>query len=138
MKRIINTPHNRITFINDDSSAPSPNLPVSAELAKIIEHTVNITKLRININSSTGGNHSIRSFHYHGMAVDINLIDGKRVDDISNQTNVRNFQSVLAQHPKIAECFGPFINIRKRGLLVEKKPAMRLTHLNHLHISSQG
>jgi hypothetical protein len=138
MKRKINPLNNKITFINDDPKAPSPNLVVSEKLAQLIEGAVNTTQLSININSTTGGKHSTKSFHYHGMAVDINLIAGMRVDDIKNANNVRRFQSIIAASPVVAECFGPFINSRKQGTNVTLKPNLRASHLDHLHISSQG
>ena len=137
MKRTIFKLNGKITFINDEPTKPSPNLPVSKYLAKLIEDTVNITNLSININSTTGGLHSKTSFHYYGMAVDINLIDGKKINDPSNSNNVRRFQQAISQRPETGECFGPYINIRKTGKKVTKKPQMRAKHLNHLHISSQ-
>lgn len=138
MARKINNINGKISFINDDPSAPSPNLPVTDKLATLIESAVRSTEFTININSSTGGKHSTRSFHYHGMAIDINLLGGKRIDDKSNSANVQKFQNIIAANPNTAECFGPFINIRKRGSKVEQKPQVLKAHLNHLHISSQG
>jgi len=137
MKRQIFNLNGKITFINDEPSKPSPNLPVSKYLAKLIEDIVRTTNLSININSTTGGSHSKTSFHYHGMAIDINLINNKKVDDPANSADVRKFQLMASQHKDIGECFGPFINIRKRGNNISQKPQMRTKHLNHLHISSQ-
>ena len=79
MKRNILSFNGKITFINDEPKNPSPNLPVSEFLAKMIEHVVRTTNLSININSTTGGTHSKTSFHYYGMAVDINSINGKKL-----------------------------------------------------------
>lgn len=112
MKRNISSMNGKISFVNDEPQNPSPNLPVTEALASLIEDTVQQTNLSININSTTGGSHSQRSFHYHGMAVDINLITKKRIDDPGNLTDVRKFQQVISQHPDVAECYGPFINIR--------------------------
>lgn len=137
MKRNILTFNGKITFINDVPSNPSPNLPVSEHLAKMIENIVRTTGLSININSTTGGKHTRTSFHYFGMAVDINLINGKRIDDPTNASNVRRVQQLLSQEQDIGECFGPFINIRKKGSKVTQKPQMKAKHFNHLHISSQ-
>lgn len=137
MKRTICTQNGIITFINDDPSKPSPNLPVSEYLAKMIENAVFMTSLSININSTSGGNHAPRSFHQFGMAVDINMINDKRIDDPSNANDVRRFQQKISLHPDVAECFGPFINIRKKGTNITKKPLMKAKHLNHFHISSQ-
>lgn len=127
----------KISFVNDEPNNPSPNLPVSEALANLIEDSVIKTNLSININSTTGGTHSPKSFHYHGMAVDINLINNKRIDDPSNAVNVQKFQQTVSQHPDVAECFGPFINIRKRGSKVTQMYHVKIKHLNHLHISSQ-
>ncbi len=137
MKRKILSFNGKITFINDEPSKPSPNLPVSEFLAKIIEHVVRTTNLSININSTTGGTHSKTSFHYYGMAIDINLINGKKIDDPTNSTNVKRAQQLLSLQADIGECFGPFINIRKKGTQIIQKPQMKAKHLNHLHISSQ-
>lgn len=137
MKRNILTFNGKITFINDEPSNPSPNLPVSESLAKMIEHVVRTTNLSININSTTGGTHSKTSFHYYGMAVDINLINVKKIDDPTNSNNVKRVQQLLSQQADIGECFGPFINIRKKGTQITQKPQMKAKHLNHLHISSQ-
>lgn len=137
MKRQIKKLNGRISFVNDDPSKPSPNLPVSEFLAKMIESTVKKTKISLNINSTTGGKHSARSFHKFGQAADINIINKKRIDDISNSKSVKRFQKIISQHTDIAECFGPFINIRKHGSKITKKRNMRIKHLNHLHISSQ-
>lgn len=138
MARKINDINGKITFINDDTKANSPNLPVSNKLANLIETSVRSSGLKININSTTGGKHSSKSFHYYGMAVDINLIQGKRIDDKSNFIAVQKFQNIIAANPNTSECFGPAINIRKRGLKIEQKPQALKAHLNHLHIASQG
>jgi len=137
MKRQISNLNGQITFINDEASNPSSNSPVSEHLANLIEDAVIKTNLSININSTTGGAHSTKSFHYHGMAVDINLVNNKSIDDLSNSSNVRLFQQTVSQNPDVGECFGPFINIRKRGNQVTQMPHVRSKHLNHLHISSQ-
>lgn len=137
MKRPINSYNGKITFINDDKTSHSPNLPVSEYLAKMIEHVVLTTGLSININSTTGGNHSPRSFHQFGMAVDINKINSLRIDDPKNTSSVRRFQQIISQHPDVSECFGPFINIRKKSGQIIQKPEMKIKHINYLHISSQ-
>ncbi len=137
MKRKISNLNGKITFVNDDPKNHSPNLPVSEHLANLIEDVVNKTNLSINVNSTTGGSHSKKSFHYHGMAIDINLINDKKIDDPGNLSNVRTFQQIVSQHPDVAECFDPLINIRKRGAQVAQMPHVKIKHLNHLHISSQ-
>jgi hypothetical protein len=48
MKRLIFNLNGKITFINDEPSKPSPNLPVSKYLAKLIEDVVRITNLSMN------------------------------------------------------------------------------------------
>lgn len=136
-RRHIDALDGRIGFENDDPAAPSPDLPLSPTLAGMIETLVRTTGVSININSSFGGSHSPKSFHYVGQAVDINRIDGRRVDDPANAESVRRFQEAAAAHPDVAECFGPFINQRKRADAVEPRPDQLAMHLNHLHISSQ-
>lgn len=137
MKRTIQNLNGKITFTNDDPTKPSSNFPVSEHLAAMIEAAVKNTSTSININSTTGGMHSPKSFHQFGMAVDINRINNRRIDDPSNASDVMRFQQAVCQLPDIAECFGPFINIRKRGSHVVQMPQMRISHLNHLHVSSQ-
>jgi len=136
-RRRIDALGGRIGFENDDPRAASPDLPLSVTLAALIEALVQGTGLSININSSLGGSHSPKSFHYVGQAVDINRIDDRRVDDPANAERVKRFQAAAAAHPDVAECFGPFINIRKRGAAIEQRPDLCAMHRNHLHISSQ-
>ena len=138
MKRKISTMDGKISFINDEPLAPSPNLPVTDVLATLIEDAVRSTGLAININSTTGGEHCTESFHYRGMAVDINVLGGKKVDDPLNNANIQKFQNVIAANPNTGECFGPFINISKIGATVEQQPQVLEDHLNHLHVASQG
>jgi len=71
------------------------------------------------------------------MAVDINRINNKRIDDPNNANDVKRFQWAISQHSEVAECFGPFVNIRKQGSKIAQKPQMKAKHLSHLHISSQ-
>lgn len=137
MKRNILSFNGKITFNNDEKSKPSSNLPVSEHLAKMIENISRTTSYSLNINSTTGGTHSKTSFHYYGMALDINKVNGKRIDDPSNAQSVRRVQQLLTKEPNIGECFGPFLNIRKNGNEIIQKPLMKEKHLNHLHISSQ-
>ena len=137
MKRNILSFNGKITFNNDEKPKPSTNLPVSESLAKMIENIPRTSSYSLNINSTTGGTHSKTSFHYYGMAVDINKINGKRIDDPSNSQAVRRVQQLLTKEENIGECFGPFLNIRKNGKEIIQKPLMKEKHLNHLHISSQ-
>ena len=127
----------QITFKNDDPSQLPPSPNVTEGLAKLIEYGVAIAGVSININSTTGGLHSSRRFHHIGPAFDINRLNNKHIDDPANLTDVLNFQQAIARHPLVAECFGPYINIRKYGTKKIQKSGMRLKHLNHLHISSQ-
>lgn len=137
MKRTIQNLNGKITFSNDDPTKPSSNFPVSEHLAVMIETAVKNTNASININSTTGGKHSPRSFHQFGMALDINRINNRRIDDPSNASDVMRFQQAICQIADIAECFGPFINIRKKDSQAVQMPQMRILHLNHLHVSSQ-
>jgi len=138
MKRNISTLNGKITFINDEPQNPSPNLPVSETLAALIEGAVTQANLSININSTTGGDHSTKSFHYYGMAIDVNRINNKKINDPSNMHNVKSFQEIISKQPDVAEYFGPFINIRKKGIKTIQMHHVKIEHLNHLHISSQS
>jgi hypothetical protein len=136
MKRQIRS--QKITFENDEPGQPPPSPCVTEALAKMIESAVFMADVTININSTTGGRHSTTSFHKFARAVDINRLNNKRIDDPDNLADVLNFQQVIARHPMVAECFGPYINIRKYGAEKRQKPGMKNKHLNHLHISSQA
>lgn len=128
----------QITFENDEPGQPPPSPCVTEVLAKMIESAVCMLSVTININSTTGGRHSPTSFHKFGRAVDINRLNNKRIDDPDNLTDVLNFQQIIARHPLVAECFGPYINVRKYGAEKRQNSAMKNKHLNHLHISSQA
>ena len=94
------------------------------------------TELDININSSTGGKHRKNSLHYDGKAVDINRVDGKRVDDPDNFENVKALQEEFNKHPNIYGNYGPALNTRKNknGKFVAR-PNLALSHKDHIHIS---
>jgi len=91
-----------VTFNNDDPNGASPNQPVATETALAVEGGIRESGVSsVNINSTTGGSHSATSRHGSGQAVDINRVNGKRVDDPSNAGAVGDLQSGLANQSKI-------------------------------------
>lgn len=126
----------RITFINDTPGGPSTNRPVTDETASMIENAVAESGLSINLNSTTGGNHSPTSRHYTGQAVDINMVGGQPVS-VTNP-NVRVLQQSLQGQDNIRENFGPFINTKTLPSgQVKPMPGVANQHKTHIHVSGQ-
>lgn len=126
----------RITFINDTPGGPSTNRPVTDETASMIENAVAETGLSININSTTGGNHSTTSRHYTGQAVDMNTVGGQPIS-VNNQ-NVKVLQQSLQGQDNIRENFGPFINTKTLPSgQVKPMPGVANKHRTHIHVSGQ-
>jgi len=133
----------QITFVNDNPLAPSPNQPVSDATAQMIENAVVQSRLSININSTTGGEHSPTSRHPLGMAVDISIVGGLRVG--SDNYAVWLFQEALNREPNIRENFGPFIKTKTEApwvipLLpprITLRPEQAAGHRTHIHCSGQ-
>jgi len=100
----------KITFFNDNPTGESTDKKVAFNLATGIERAVRQTGQTININSS------VRIAYGPGLhgpnyrqAVDINMINGKRVVDMNNRGNfeeVRILQNALQQQPNIMQNFG--------------------------------
>jgi uncharacterized protein RhaS with RHS repeats len=128
----------RITFNNDVPGGPSTNLPVTDATAEMIEKAVVDAGFDININSTKGGTHSATSRHPLGMACDINEVDGKRVDDPTNMSPVKDLQDAFNRQPNIRENYGPFLNTKTEtnGTLTQR-PNMAATHQNHIHATGQ-
>ena len=125
----------RITFINDQGGADSPDQPVSDATARMIEAVVRQVGMTININSTTGGNHAPSSNHYRGKAVDIDRVDGLPVSADSDA--VERLQEAFRAHPNIREHFGPFICEKTHHGITTPRPDMAARHTTHLHVSGQ-
>jgi hypothetical protein len=127
-----------ITLANDVTGLPRPTAFLDARLAAAIERAVLDTGLSVNINSTSGGTHSTWSGHYFYCGVDINRIDGRRVDDPLNRAAVQAYQDALARHMgDLAENFGPTRNeaLDPRGAVVAV-PGVAAQHQNHVHAST--
>jgi len=124
-----------ISFNNDVPGGASSNLPVSDATAKMIEDVVVQTGLDININSTTGGDHSPNSRHPRGMACDINKVGGNRVSP--GNSDAQRLQEALHGHPNIRENFGPSINTKTTSETTELHPEQSAGHQTHIHASGQ-
>ncbi len=142
MLRAANAPGPIITFENDDPNAPSPNLPVSTATAVMVEEIVVSSGVAsVNINSTTGGNHSPTSRHASGRAVDINRVNGDRVDSPSAAPGVAAIQRAARANPNTRENYGPSTLEKTTSpggapnTIVN--PALQRQHRNHIHLSGQ-
>jgi len=121
-----------ITFNNDTPGGPSTDLAVDDDLADMIESVAVQTGISFNINSSRGGVHSKKSYHYVGKAVDINQCNGKGVN--SRNPAARTLQEAFALENNIVENFGPFQNTKTLpNGSVRPWPKVAREHRTHLH-----
>jgi hypothetical protein len=135
-----NSPGPTITFVNDDPRGASPNQPVTTATAKMVESAViNSGVQSVNINSTTGGKHAPTSNHPRGRAVDINRVNGQRVDNPANRTAVNAVQNAFRNEPNIRENFGPVFTEKTLtpGAAPVPWPRVREDHQNHIHESGQ-
>ncbi|MBI2522041.1 MAG: hypothetical protein HYV97_16610 [Bdellovibrio sp.] len=95
----------QITFKNDNPHNPSSDQKVSFSNARAVESAARLTGQSFNINSTTGGHTS--GAHPAKNAVDINMIDGKRVGNPGNLSAVKLLQGALAVQPETNKQFGP-------------------------------
>ncbi len=135
-----NSPGPTITFVNDDPHGASPNQPVTTATAKMVESAViNSGVQSVNINSTTGRKHAPTSNHPRGRAVDINRVNGQRVDDPANRTAVSAVQNAFRNEPNIRENFGPVFTEKTLmpGAAPVPWPRVREDHQDHIHESGQ-
>jgi hypothetical protein len=128
-----------ITFENDDPNGADTDQAITTETAMMVEEAArNSDAFHVNINSTNGGQHSPRSRHSTGQAVDINRVDGGRVDDATNSGAVDNLQSAFAQTSNVRENFGPNSQTATRtDGTIRNVPAVAAGHQNHIHASGQ-
>ena len=130
-----------ITFKNDVPGLPSTNVAIDTETAAMVEEALMDSSAQsININSTTGGNRRMPSRHAMSKAVDINRVDGGRVDDPNNADAVSDLQDSFAGHSNIRENYGPSINEKTvNGITTDRSNNARIValHRNHIHASGQ-
>lgn len=135
-----NSPGPTITFVNDDSRGVSPNQPVTTATARMVESAViNSGVQSVNINSTTGGRHAPTSNHSRARAVNINQINGQRVDNFANRTAVSDVQRAFRNEPGIRENFGPAFAEKTSAPGAAPVPWPRVIedHQSHIHVSGQ-
>ena len=129
-----------VTFQNDNPNGASPNQPVATKTANAVEGVISKSGVQsVNINSTTGGKHGPNSNHAKGRAVDINRVDGKRVN--ATNAGATKIQTTARQSGDIREKFGPTI---MEKTIVPGGAASRVTnqaltddHADHIHLSGQ-
>lgn len=126
-----------ITFARDGGGI-GPNL-LARPLAALLEDVVRETGISINVNSTTTGHNSPKnatSRHNIYSGVDINRVNGMRVDDPRAQELVRRLQDAVARQAAINENFGPSRNERRfdNGSNVQT-PNVARDHRDHIHVS---
>jgi hypothetical protein len=128
-----------ISFTNDNKRGNDPNQPLQPQMVKAIEEVVKKTALSVNVNSTTEGKHSKESRHYRGMGIDINMINGMRVDAPKNSENMKKLQEAMEKHPAMRECFGPSINVHNKPEQGGKKARkdQENGHKNHIYFTTQ-
>lgn len=125
-----------ITFARDGGGT-TPNL-LARPLAAMLEDVVRETGISINVNSTTSGHDTPKhatSRHNIYSGVDINRVNGMRVDDPRAQELVRRLQDALARQGAVNENFGPARNER-RGENGKPFPTNTAAdHRDHIHVS---
>lgn len=128
----------KISFYNDVPGGASANTPIETKTANMVEAAVTQAGVdSININSTTGGSHSQKSNHYKNRAVDINRVDGKKVDKLN--AGALRIQEAARDGAMAKENFGP--NIVERTSTPGGNPVhfsnkdVSRNHANHLHLA---
>lgn len=97
-----------VTFDNDEPHLPNTDRPVRDELAEAVEAAARIMGFNVNVNSTRRPN-SVP--HREGRAIDINRINGMRVDDPGNRANVERLQREFMSLPNVNQVLGPVYNV---------------------------
>ncbi len=135
-----NSPGPTITFNNDNPHGASSNQPVATATAKMVESAViNSGAQSVNVNSTSGGQHAPASNHDLGKAVDINRVNGQRVDNPANRSAVTDVQNSFRNEPNIRENFGPAFQEKTltSGTTPVSWTQVGADHQNHIHESGQ-
>ena len=96
----------------------------------------------VNINSTIGGKHVPTSRHYSKYGVDMDRVNGKRVNVPSNANAVLSLMQSVRAQPDADETYGPYMNKRRT---VSGHPerlkdpydvqSVGEDHIGHLHFS---
>jgi RHS repeat-associated protein len=135
-----NSPGPTITFNNDNPHGASPNQPLTTTTANMVEGAViNSGAQSVNVNSTSGGQHAPTSNHYLGKAVDINRVNGQRVDNPANRSAVTDVQNAFSKEPNVRENFGPVFQEKTltSGTTPVSWTQVGEDHQNHIHESGQ-
>lgn len=95
--------------------------------------------LTVNVNSTTGG-HGVGTPHYNGKALDINQVNGVKVQFLTDNglmTDVVILQRYLMMQPGVIKVFGPVYNyVKHNGNWVQANShvSLRQSHSNHIHV----
>jgi RHS repeat-associated protein len=129
-----------VTFQNDDPKGADPNQPVQTSTAVMVEHAISDASVNsVNINSTTGGKHGVHSNHARGRAVDINRVNGQRVN--SSNAAAAQVQIAARNGGEVRENFGP--TIMEKTSVPGGSPhhvdnaSLAKDHQNHIHLSGQ-
>ncbi|NNG04021.1 MAG: hypothetical protein HKM95_07960 [Inquilinus sp.] len=126
-----------ITFHNDVAGDPNRDMPVREELAAAVEAAALRLGLNVNVNSTRRSNSAP---HSEGRAVDINRIDGMRVDDPRNRANAERLQRELMSMPGVNQVLGPVYNVNvdpTGGVDPVTDQVLIEQHRNHVHVNAR-
>jgi RHS repeat-associated protein len=129
-----------VTFQNDNPNGASPNQPLATKTANAVEGVISKAGVQsVNINSTTGGLHGSNSNHAKGRAVDINRVDGKKVN--ATNAGATRVQTAARQAGDIRENFGPAImektTVPGDAATAITDQALIDDHADHIHLSGQ-
>lgn len=134
----------RITFINDTPGGPSTDVFINAETANAFEAAVLESGVSsVNVNSTTGrlgANKNARSAHPRGRAVDVNKINGERVDSAGAKETRNALQDAFANQANVQDNFGPNRlekTVNGKAVIQPNSGRNWRIHLNHLHFGTK-
>lgn len=103
----------KVTYENDEAGKDAPDRRMHKAMDEGLGEVLASDQIKkagitsINVNSTSGGKHGDKSNHYRHRAVDINRINGKRVDDPENKHKVEALQRAMREYENSNEIFGP-------------------------------
>ncbi|MBF0611112.1 MAG: hypothetical protein G8345_04090 [Magnetococcales bacterium] len=123
---------------SDDVSFQRPNIdqPINRELAQAVEDAARELGKRLEISSTTGG-HGNRGLHPGGNAVDITEINGRRVEAMGYNDDVRAVMEWFRNRDGTSQVFGPNESQIRSDLNTDNWKGRRRynkTHHDHIHV----